>query len=113
MGLCVTFNIWTDEFADIFGNGYQKSKMSLLVIFPAVAAFICSTLNVGTDSDRFDDIIKRGLVNRTVYPAAWNAATPTQRISPAQSEFYIYVEKFELFGPEFDVNLNSGERLPH
>mmetsp|Transcript_23784 Transcript_23784/g.42088 ORF Transcript_23784/g.42088 Transcript_23784/m.42088 type:complete len:377 (+) Transcript_23784:1233-2363(+) len=72
--------------------------MILVALIPAVTAFLCSTLNAGTDADRLDDIIKGGRVN-----PAWNATNPTQRISPAQSEFYIYVEGLELIGPELSV----------
>jgi hypothetical protein len=78
--------------------------MLLTVLLPTVTAILCSTLNAGTDIDRLDDIIKGGLVNRNFKPAAWNATTSTQRISPAQSEFYIYVEGLELIGPELQVS---------
>lgn len=81
--------------------------MIWVAFLPVVTAILCGTLNAGTDSDKLSDIINAGEVDRNLKPAAWNATSLSQHISPAQSEFYIYVEGLEV-GPDLKVRFNPG-----
>jgi len=75
-------------------------------------AFMCSSLNIGTDVKNTKDIVNAGQIQRNGKAAAWGS-NPTKKFPPTIAEFYIYVEGLAHLAPEFRVSARQEMEFHH
>lgn len=66
-------------------------------------AFMCSSLNIGTDIKNTKDIVNAGQIQGNINTAAWGN-NPTKKFPPTIAEFYLYVEGLAHLAPEYRVS---------